>query len=332
MSKIIDVYSPSRIDIFGNWSDHLNFISHRPSRVVNSAFCLAPDSFTIHVRLTRLEKPIVIYHSMDMKITRYLSFQEIVETPVLNGLLEYYSCSTSDEFHEELQKKGGIKVHTNSTVPLHSGLGTSSALTVSLILAIWSLEGNLFDVGELAERAYLVEKRVSQCGWQDHYASAYGQAILIEKNSFLHPPNVTVLPKEFSEMLTNYGTLVFVSENQHQEVKWSIEGNENILFEMDDIITELLIELNSLKIKRLQEFIKLSECLSRKFIQPEFSNQLDIILDLVKPFNCCGFLTGLGPAAVIISHEPKAMRESLDKEGIRSFVLYPAPSGAVAIF
>jgi len=98
-----------RIDLFGNWSDHLSFISHRPSRVINTAFCLTPDRFPIHIKLTRLKQPIVRYLSIDLRVTRSLSFEEIVETPVLNALLEYYSGSTPDEFYEGLLKKGGSK-------------------------------------------------------------------------------------------------------------------------------------------------------------------------------------------------------------------------------
>jgi len=221
-------------------------------------------------------------------------------------------------------------VLTNSRVPLHSGLGTSSALTVSLILALWSLEERVFDVGELAERAYIVEKSVSQCGWQDHYASAYGQVLLIERYSPLYPPTISALPSLLSDMLTDYGSLIFVSGSQHPEVKWRVDGNEEILFKMDDLITDFLIECPVMTLGRLQEFLKLSERLSRKFLPPDFCNRLDTILDLVTPYDCCGFLTGLGPAAVIISPEPKAMRECLAGEGIRSSRLYPAPSGAVA--
>lgn len=330
MSTIVDVYSPLRIDLFGNWSDHFSFMSHRPSRVINTAFCLATDRFPIHVKLTRLKQPIVRYLSVDLRVTRSLSFEEIVGTPVLNALLEYYSGSTPHEFYEELLKNGGVKVLTNSRVPLHSGLGTSSALTVSLILALWSLEGRVFDVGELAERAYIVEKNVSQCGWQDHYASAYGQALLIERYSPLHPPTISALPSLLSDMVTDYGSLIFVSGSQHPEVKWSVDGNEEILLKMDDLITDFLIECPVMTLGRLQELLKLSERLSRKFLPPEFCNRLDTILDLVTPYDCCGFLTGLGPAAVIISPEPKAMRERLAREGIRSSRLYPAPSGAVA--
>lgn len=327
---MIDVYSPLRIDLFGNWSDHINFLNHRPSRVVNTAFCLAPDRFPVHVRVTKLKQPIVCHRSLDLKKTRFLSYEDIVITPVLNGLLEYYDISTSYEFEMALREKGGIEVITSSNVPLRSGLGTSSAMTVSLIMALWTLESRKFDIGELANHAYVVERRTSQCGWQDHYASVYGQPILIERHSSLCNPSITVLPQSFSVLLEQYGLLIFVSERQHPEVKWDVEGNEDILYAMDDLINDFLTMLPVMNLDLLQELIRLTTRISRRFFPHEFCERLDSILNLVRPLDCCGFLTGLGPAAVLLSPEPDAVRNILDREQVHSYHIYPAPSGAVA--
>jgi hypothetical protein len=83
---------------------------------------------------------------------------------------------------------------------------------------------------------------------------------------------------------------------------------------------------------RLQELIRISDRLSRSFVPIEFCNRLDSILELIAPFECDAFFTGLGPAAVIISSKPEAVRQHIAQQGIRSSRLFSASSGAVALF
>src|ERR1700730_4711890 len=77
----------------------------------------------------------------------------------------------------------GIDVLTLADVPSHgSGLGSSSAVTVGLLNALYALQGIAKPAGELAEEACEIEIGAlgKPIGRQDQYAAALGGLNLIE--------------------------------------------------------------------------------------------------------------------------------------------------------
>jgi D-glycero-alpha-D-manno-heptose-7-phosphate kinase len=72
---------------------------------------------------------------------------------------------------------GGVEVSTLADIPTRgSGLGSSSAVTVGLLHALWVYLGRLPGRRELAERACELEldRLLRPAGRQDQYAAAYG--------------------------------------------------------------------------------------------------------------------------------------------------------------
>jgi D-glycero-alpha-D-manno-heptose-7-phosphate kinase len=70
----------------------------------------------------------------------------------------------------------GLDLTLGTDAPPGSGLGSSSALVVAMLTAVWAATGRSFAPAELARTAYQVE-RVDlkiEGGMQDQYAAAYG--------------------------------------------------------------------------------------------------------------------------------------------------------------
>ncbi len=326
-NRLVNVVSPLRIDLFGNWSDHPDFLDLRPSRVINTACCLRPGKFPINVRLS-IGSLGIQYSSIDLRIKRQISFDHLLNNPIFRPLLEYYQCTNQQEFLQKLSIRRGLELTTISEVALRSGLGASSALTVCVLLAVHSINGSVPSKIELAERAYMHESAVAGCGWQDHYSSVFGCPILVERSSMASPAKVTELPSSLIKFVSDYGTLVFVSAQAHSSVNWKVEGNKEVLLKMDDIVEDVLSQLPTLTLTTLMELLSDSEKLSRTFLPSQFCMKLDAILEQLTHLRTCGFFVGMGPAAVILSEHPRQVREILTELGLRWHYIYPTQIGA----
>ena len=76
----------------------------------------------------------------------------------------------------------GLDLTLATDAPPGSGLGSSSALVVAMLAAVWASTGRRWDPAELARTAYQVERidLKIEGGMQDQYAAAYGGLNFIE--------------------------------------------------------------------------------------------------------------------------------------------------------
>ncbi len=75
-----------------------------------------------------------------------------------------------------LKIKKPLYINTFADIPTNSGLGSSSAFTVGLILALSKLKKKNLTKKQLAEMAYKIESKITNnsLGKQDHYICAFG--------------------------------------------------------------------------------------------------------------------------------------------------------------
>jgi len=75
-----------------------------------------------------------------------------------------------------LNFEGGLQISTSADLPARSGLGSSSALTSALLLALHRLRGETVNKMKLAEEAFEVERGLvgAKVGKQDHYSTVFG--------------------------------------------------------------------------------------------------------------------------------------------------------------
>src|SRR5277367_3407990 len=90
-----------------------------------------------------------------------------------NGTIEHPSARESLQF---LEINGGIEIHHVADLPARTGLGTSSAFTVGLLLGLYALKKQMRDKHSLAAEAIFVEQEVigEAVGSQDQVSAAYG--------------------------------------------------------------------------------------------------------------------------------------------------------------
>jgi D-glycero-alpha-D-manno-heptose-7-phosphate kinase len=119
-----------------------------------------------------------------------------------------------------------LKVIVQSPVPAGSGVGTSAAVVVALIGALWALRGVAIDRGALARSAHSVEtdELGLQSGVQDQLAASFGGASLLTVRQYpdaeVHPlalaaPTWDALARR---LLTVYFGAPHRSSTLHEEV------------------------------------------------------------------------------------------------------------------
>lgn len=87
-----------------------------------------------------------------------------IEHPSVRGCLEYLGIDA------------GIEIHHVADLPARTGLGTSSAFTVGLLLGLYALRDQMRDKHALANEAIHIEQEILKeaVGAQDQVSAAYG--------------------------------------------------------------------------------------------------------------------------------------------------------------
>lgn len=106
-----------------------------------------------------------------------------------------------------LDIEGGIEIHYVSSLPARSGLGSSSAATVGLLLALHAHRGEVVSREQLAAEAVHVEQRLikERVGVQDQYTCAVGGLLHLEMptDGHVHVRPLTIKPQRLHELEQN---------------------------------------------------------------------------------------------------------------------------------
>ena len=159
--------TPFRISFVGGGSDHFNYASQVPGRII----CTTIDKF-IYVAVNKKHDDKV---RLSYSITENVNNISQLDHLIIRKTLEYFKINK------------GIEIVTIADIPSSgSGLGSSSALTVGLSKALNKLKKKTISKKKLGQEASIIE--INRCnkpiGMQDHYAAAYGgfNCILFKKN------------------------------------------------------------------------------------------------------------------------------------------------------
>lgn len=98
---------------------------------------------------------------------------DVIEHPSVRGCLQFLGI---DE---------GVEIHHVADLPARTGLGTSSAFTVGLLLGLYALKGQMRDKHALASDAIFVEQTLlgEAVGSQDQVIASYGGLNRIDFNT-----------------------------------------------------------------------------------------------------------------------------------------------------
>ena len=165
---MIITQTPLRISFAGGGTDFPDYYQEKGGRVLSSAI----DKYIY----------VIVKQRFDRKIRMGYTQTEMVDSV--------------DELHHELARESlrkvgiehGIEITTMADIPSEgSGLGSSSAVTVGLLHALYTFRGKLVTPEQLAEEACEIEIDVLKkpIGKQDQYIAAFGGLRQID----FHPDN-----------------------------------------------------------------------------------------------------------------------------------------------
>lgn len=156
---MITTRTPLRISFFGGGTDYPVWYREHGGSVL--ATTIDKSCYVT----CRWLPPFFEYHS---RIT-YSQFENVssnqdIRHPAVRGCLEFMGI-------EE-----GVEIHHIADLPARTGLGTSSAFTVGLLLGLYALRNQMRDKRSLASDAIFVEQEVigEAVGAQDQVSAAYG--------------------------------------------------------------------------------------------------------------------------------------------------------------
>src|SRR5580692_9200647 len=154
---MIITQTPLRIGLLGGGTDQPSYYLEHGGRVLNCAI----DKYIYVIVKQRFDDEIYVNYSRKEIVSRVADIEhELVrEAMVVTGVA------------------GGVEITTLADIPSSgSGLGSSSAVTVGLLHALFAYQGRQVLAAELAERACAIE--IEHCGKpigkQDQYIAAFG--------------------------------------------------------------------------------------------------------------------------------------------------------------
>src|SRR5579872_1945356 len=151
--------TPLRISFFGGGTDYPIWYREHGGAVLATAI-----DKRCYITCRRMP-PFFEYHSR-------VSYSK-VENVLRNDAIEHPSVRGCLQF---LGIEDGVEIHHVADLPARTGLGTSSAFTVGLLLGLYALQSKMCDKHTLATDAIHVEQELLQesVGAQDQVSAAYG--------------------------------------------------------------------------------------------------------------------------------------------------------------
>jgi D-glycero-alpha-D-manno-heptose-7-phosphate kinase len=154
---VIITQTPLRVGLVGGGTDLPDYYREHGGRVLNAAI----DKYVYVVVKQRFDDDIYVNYSTKEIVSRVedLNHELVREALHMTGV------------------RGGVEITTLADIPSSgSGLGSSSAVTVGLLQALFAYQGRQLTAEELADRACAIE--IDRCrkpiGKQDQYAAAFG--------------------------------------------------------------------------------------------------------------------------------------------------------------
>jgi D-glycero-alpha-D-manno-heptose-7-phosphate kinase len=151
--------TPLRISFFGGGTDYPVWYREFGGAVLSTAI-----DKSCYITCRRLP-PFFEYHSrISYSKVENVNHNSTIEHPSVRGCLQYMGI---DE---------GIEIHHVADLPARTGLGTSSAFTVGLLLGLYGLKDQMRSKHALATDAIRVEQEIlkESVGSQDQISAAYG--------------------------------------------------------------------------------------------------------------------------------------------------------------
>ena len=201
------VAAAARIDLGGGWTDTPPYSIERGGTVLNAAITLH-GAHPITAEVCCLDEPRLILQSRDLdmaveprragEVLAYANPADPFALPkaalVLRGFVPA-GADPDQPLAELLAGTGGLRLTTGAAIPMGSGLGTSSILAGTVLVALRELTGEgPLPAGQLFDEVLCLEQMLTTGGgWQDQVGGLTGGIKLVSSGPGL-PQRITVTP------------------------------------------------------------------------------------------------------------------------------------------
>ncbi|MBU0685783.1 MAG: GHMP kinase [Candidatus Thermoplasmatota archaeon] len=248
---------------------------------------------------------------------------------------------------EALRKVGirnGIEITTIADIPSKgTGLGSSSAIAVGLLNALYAFKGYRASPKKLAEEAceIEIEKLGEPIGKQDQYIAAYGG---IQHIKFNADETVTldpvICPPKTKRDIESHLMLIYTGKTRKasdilSKQKSNSKTNKEILDKMRDQAEQLFHDLTSLQVNKLGQALKdgweLKKSLAKGISDPEIDK---IYAKALKAGAVGGKITGAGGGGFLVLFVPPESHWSVRNAltGMKDLEFKVEPQGSKIIY
>jgi D-glycero-alpha-D-manno-heptose-7-phosphate kinase len=188
--------TPLRISFFGGGTDFPKWYEQEGGEVLSTTI----DKY-VYVLVRKLAPVFQFNYRLRYFKNEFVKHVNQIKHPSIREVLRNFN-----------KTKDGLEINYSSDLPAQSGLGSSSAFSVSLVHAVKELNNEKKDKYYIADKARMVEQELlkENVGSQDHYACCFGGFNSI-KFAKRHKVRVDLLKinKKKLDYLKNLSTLVF---------------------------------------------------------------------------------------------------------------------------
>jgi len=179
--------TPLRVSFFGGGTDYPIWYREHGGSVLSTTI-----DKNCYITCRRLP-PFFEYHSR-------VSYSK-VENVGRNDAIQHPSVRACLQF---LNVDEGVEIHHVADLPARTGLGTSSAFTVGMLLGLYAMKNQMRDKQTLAAEAIHVEQELLQeaVGAQDQVSAAYGgfNRINFHANGTIEVNRILTAPSRIAEL------------------------------------------------------------------------------------------------------------------------------------
>lgn len=301
--------TPLRVSLFGGGTDFEEWFKNEEGMVISMAinqYCYStlreiPDIFPFKYRLRYFKNEF----TTSIKKIKHRSIK-----------------ATLKKFHK---KQTSLEIIHSADLPALSGLGSSSAFTVSLINLIHAYNNQQISKRDLARQSVYVEKKIlkENVGYQDQFSCAFGgfNIINFSKEKISVDP-INIDQKKINTLINNL--VLYFSGYQRQAEKIEKDKIKNLDSNNEHIknIYNLAVEAKNLLYSNKKNFIlKLGKLMNeswniKKKLSKKVTNyKIDKIISLGLKNGACGakLLGAGGGGFVLFLTKNNQMKKKLSK-------------------
>lgn len=218
----------------------------------------------------------------------------------------------------------GLDIHYNADLPARSGIGSSSAFTIGLLHALYSLVGHMPNKLQLAKESIYIEQEILKetVGSQDQILASYGgfNLITFHKDGEIGVKPITVSSKRIEE-LQNHLMLFYTGiERTAADIAKSyvnnIKSREKQLDRITEQVTEAFELLNSKEdIKHFGQLLNESWQIKRTLSSLVSNSEIDELYKrAISKGAIGGKIIGAGGGGFLLLFIPPSYQSKIKKE------------------